>query len=365
MKNTFLRTLIFVFGTALLLSSLACKHEVPEVKKFDFETRPRYQTTVAWVEPGENTVEISDLPQPVQSVLFGGRAAGGRAASGRGIDDAKQCLQLVASARDKQNNNYYTIYMGRVDYVPIESHIAVEYNGVTPQKISFPLQQSVSNTVTKSAIKCVEESVFKKDIQALLQRSVTSELEEKLQEMQIKVAQMKIQRAQVVAGIKLGFLEKLTAQNKAMTEKVSQIKEEFVEAKFMGKEIISAAQVVQDINEVVVNKGISLTDGMTDVLETTGSSSTDTIEMVIGNNNEPRGKYRYTLFMSTDVYCTIKLSPDKTEVLEAEIEVCANENHYYGIDYDPDLQGNFKRRANSELLQLPDDISKLPDLFKS
>jgi uncharacterized protein (TIGR02145 family) len=92
------------------------------------------------------------------------------------------------------------------------------------------------------------------------------------------------------------------------------------------------------------------------------SSETTTMEVTIGNNGQPTGKYRYSLFATTDVYYVLVLNRFDRTFKEDRIVVCARPGSAtWATDYDPDLSGEFEKTAEGEPLEIPEvDYSTLP-----
>jgi hypothetical protein len=83
----------------------------------------------------------------------------------------------------------------------------------------------------------------------------------------------------------------------------------------------------------------------------------------IGENNQPPGKYRTTLFGTTDVYFQLTINRKTGELEEASTVACARpaDTLYWGIDYDPSPGGDFGKTAKTQNLAIPDlDLSALP-----
>ena len=104
----------------------------------------------------------------------------------------------------------------------------------------------------------------------------------------------------------------------------------------------------------------SLTETISNVNKVSSGESYVTT-VFIGNNGEPAGRYRVSLFATADVYLTLHLNEDNSaEVAEHEISVIPRPDSLtYKIDYDPNLNGGFKRNGGSETLPIPDDFTSL------
>jgi hypothetical protein len=102
----------------------------------------------------------------------------------------------------------------------------------------------------------------------------------------------------------------------------------------------------------------------TNTYETAQSKSseiTDEISVTIGEHNEPAGLYRYSLFVTADVYYVLQTDTEKTEVKKAYTSWCARPTTYWALDYEPELGGSFRKTAPGALLEIPEPLlSRLP-----
>ena len=108
------------------------------------------------------------------------------------------------------------------------------------------------------------------------------------------------------------------------------------------------------------------TRSVTNTYTTTSSWSsqeTDSYQTTIGNNDEPSGKYRFSLFATTDVYYVLVTNRERTQVTQAYTAVCARlQSLGWGLDYEPDMNGSFAKTGGGDLLKIPAIVlSKLPD----
>jgi hypothetical protein len=67
----------------------------------------------------------------------------------------------------------------------------------------------------------------------------------------------------------------------------------------------------------------------------------------IGEHGQPSGKYRYSLFCTTDVYYVLIINEEEEiEIVTDYIAICARPASYaWGVDYEPDFSGNFGKTA--------------------
>ena len=99
----------------------------------------------------------------------------------------------------------------------------------------------------------------------------------------------------------------------------------------------------------------------TALTKSTGSS--DSLEFTI-TGDDPHGKYRYTLFGTTDVYMVVQIKTSKQsmdDITDYYVSFCARPATYaWGVDYEPNQNGTFKKNVDSELLELPNiDVENL------
>ncbi|MDR2938319.1 MAG: hypothetical protein LBU92_05220, partial [Prevotellaceae bacterium] len=109
----------------------------------------------------------------------------------------------------------------------------------------------------------------------------------------------------------------------------------------------------------------SETRSTSNTYETTKSvmkGETFSISATVGGNGETPGKYRYSLFVTTDVYYTLILNRADTTFNRAYTTVSARtEGSAWGIDYEPNSSGNFEKTGEGEPLQIPNlDYAELP-----
>ena len=214
---------------------------------------------------------------------------------------------LLYSTHDS-DYNYYVFLLGHIDLVPVAYREPVIYNGITNviarYEKSNATQESISQSVTSAFQHCISNK---------------------------------------------------TTTNFGVVAKAS-----------VGIGWLSSSVKTSYENEVINEE--SSTRSFEDTWGTAYTRITqysDTLEMIIGNNNEPQGKYRYSLFYTTDVFFVVKTDRAKTQVVDSYTAFCARpESGAWGIDYEPDLGGNFGRTASGSLLQIPlVSLSSLPDLI--
>ena len=218
--------------------------------------------------------------------------------SAAGIDN------LLYTAQD--NSHYYYVFLlGHIDLVPVAYREPVIYNGVTNAIVRYEKSNATQDSFSQSVSNAYQHSVSNKTTTNF---GVVAK-----------------------AGVDLG--------------------------PFSASVQISYNNQV--INEESSTRSFESTWG---TASSKISSYTDTLEMIIGNNNEPAGKYRYSLFCTTDVYFVVTTNKAKTQVVDSYTSFCARADSFaWGIDYEPDLGGNFGRTATGNLLQIPQmTLSSLP-----
>ncbi len=213
--------------------------------------------------------------------------------------------KLVHSAYDA-DSNYYLYLLGHVNFVPVAYRQAGIYNGMTPITIGYSSSNTTEASIMLSTTTAFENSVSKSQE---LNYSVTATVGFKAEPWSASVAAS-------VGGS--------TTWDDTETRSVS------------------------DTYETV---------------RTETSEFVDSMEMTVGENNEPKGKYRYCLFGTTDVYFVLVTNKEKTVVEDSYTAICARPASYaWGLDYEPDMAGSFAKTAPGDLLEIPDlDIAVLPD----
>jgi hypothetical protein len=217
-------------------------------------------------------------------------------------DDGKT-YSMVSSGYD--DDYYYYIYLlGHIERVPVVYSDAYEYDGTTTWSFSYEEGQ------------CTEESV-EESMSTTMENSVTN-----------------------------------TVTNSWATE----VEVGFEKGPFSAS--VSETYTHERSKEEMKSRSTSntLTTAKTKI-----NTETSSVSYTIGENNEPPGKYRYTLFGTTDVYYQL-ITNKNFEFVEASTIACARPpvTLYWGIDYDPDPSGDFGKTAKSKNLAIPDlDLSEL------
>jgi hypothetical protein len=233
--------------------------------------------------------------------------------SGNSASSSGGNTNLVYSARDN-TNNYYLFLLGHVKYVPLAYRPAIIYDGQTAQTISYSRSDVSSESISRSVTEAHSHSVTNS---VTLGWNVTTEVG-------------------VEAGVNGGWF----------AAKVSSS--------------ISTSLSGSDILETMKTRSVANT------YETASSWTTeknDTNSMTIGNNNEPPGKYRYSLFSTSDVYYVLVTDRARTQVIRAYTVVSARaQSLAWGKDYEPDMGGSFEKTAPGALLEIPAIVlSQLPE----
>jgi len=214
------------------------------------------------------------------------------------------------------NYNYYFFVLGHINSAPLAYRPAVYYNGVTPITVEYSSSNVTQTSIRNSVTEAFEHSVT---------QSYTTTWGN---EMGVSV------------GLNIGgLLSAITANFKASYRH-----------SWGGSD------------------GTSTTDSrsFSNTYETSSSKAEeikDAISVTIGNNGEPTGLYRYSLFSTTDVYFIVITDRAKTRIIEANVVFCARPTQFWALDYEPEIGGSFGKTASGELLQIPDiNISQLPDI---
>jgi hypothetical protein len=208
--------------------------------------------------------------------------------------------KLVYSAYD-DNSFYYLFLLGHVTRVPLAYRPAVEYNGTTNISIGYSSSNVTEESITESVEEASEHSVTDSMTHSW-GVEVTSEFgkDDAFFKMSVMAS----------AGGEYGW-EESNSRSFANTYETARSK---------------ATEV------------------------------TDDISVTIGENDEPAGLYRYSLFSTTDVYYVVITNKAKTDVTKSYIALCARPQTFWGLDYEPDLGGSFGKTAPGDLLEVPELI---------
>jgi len=211
---------------------------------------------------------------------------------------------LIYSCYD--NNFYYYVFiLGYVNFVPLAYRDAILYNGRTPITISYTKTATIENSIKNAITTTVENTITK-------------------------------------------------THNETYNGKI--------EAGLMYK--IFGAKITANVNYEYgrINTDICSSSNTIETTKKRIEEESDNITATIGNNNEPFGKYRYSLFASTDVYYIVKVRKNDFILINEKIDVCVRPQTYaWGIDYEPDPAGTFKKTDMDNLLVIPHvNYSTLP-----
>ncbi|MHB9295669.1 chitobiase/beta-hexosaminidase C-terminal domain-containing protein [Pillotina sp. SPG140] len=212
---------------------------------------------------------------------------------------------LITSAYD-DTQYYYVFLLGHINRVPLTYRDAVEYNGTTNVGIGFNRDQ-----ITEEAIGNSMQTADEFTVSTSSSENWTVEVE----------ASFGGDMSPISGRVMAGFGGESTSG-----ESTSR----------------STANTVETV--MTATKGTS-----------------DTLTVTIGENGEPAGLYRYSLFGTTDVYYVVITDKSK-KVKKGYRAYCARPQTYWGIDYEPDIAGNFGKTIPGELLVIPtiDNPSALP-----
>lgn len=205
-------------------------------------------------------------------------------------------------------NNLYILYLGYVMTAPVATGSAFWWDGINSWTISLSENEITEESIETSVAYCVSESVEQKSsISASLKAS---------------------------ASFRVGGL-----LNKA------------------------SGSVSSELNSSLENRTrreTSTTNTYTTAV-TKAKERGQAYAVTIGSGN-PVGKYRIAMFGTADVYVTVELNKNNTEIINTEYVVCARPATYtYLVDYDPNLNGEFTKTANSNKFNISiNDFKNLP-----
>ena len=226
--------------------------------------------------------------------------------------------EVVISAFDA-THNYYVLYLGYVNRVPLLFRDAVSWYGVPANGISvgFSREEATEEMVSNSITTAFSETVSKNQ--------------------------------ELNYGVKAGF-------------------EASAEGGFLGMAKVGWKASVEATVGGSTTWGNESTRSRENTIERAISKSTgtsDSLEIAI-TGDDPYGKYRYTLFGTTDVYLVLQTSKNPqslADITDFYLSYCGRGDTYsWGVDYDPDENGTFKKNVSNKLLGLPDlDFSDFDD----
>jgi hypothetical protein len=222
--------------------------------------------------------------------------------------------EVMLSAKD-DSYYYYVLFLGHVNNVPILFRDAVKWEGIPSSGIAVGFDRSeATEQVVSQAITTASSETISKNQELNYGLTVGGE-----------------------ASAKGGFLGIAEVGWKASVSAT------------VGGATTWGSESTRS-RESTVETSISKSTGSTDSLSFT----------VTGD--DPYGKYRYTLFGTTDVYVVIQIDQHKTYINDSYLSYCARPASYsWGVDYDPDFNGTFKRNVPGALLELPElDLSSFP-----
>ena len=205
---------------------------------------------------------------------------------------------------DEVDRAYYFYVLGLIRSVPLASTLAIYYNGVTPQTISYQRSDVNETSISNSVATAIEYSITES-------RTNTWEV-----------------------GVEVGFDDGLVA--KASSKRGGS----------QGWDVTNSR---------------SLSNTLT-TSQSTASGETFSYTFTIGEKNEPAGSYRYALFSIVDVYYVVVTDRKRESVIETKIVLCARPVQTLIIDYDPEMGGSFGKTAPGALLQIPEiRLVQLPE----
>jgi hypothetical protein len=258
---------------------------------------------------------VQTLYTPRYQTVPYAQIAGARAA-GSGAD-----YELMLSAYD-DSHYYYVLYLGYIDRVPILFRDAVLWSGTPANGLSvgFSKDEATEEMVSNSITTAAEQSISK-STETSYSGTVGGELSS--------------------------------------------------EGGFLGIAKVGWKVSVEATVSRATTWGSSSTQSRANTIETATAKSTgttDSLEFSV-TGDDPYGKYRYTLFGTTDVYLVLQTNKTKltmADITDGYISFCGRPDTYaWGVDYDPDENGTFKKNIDSSLLELPPNLDlsslEIPD----
>ncbi|MCL2329001.1 MAG: hypothetical protein FWC39_10895 [Bacteroidetes bacterium] len=221
--------------------------------------------------------------------------------------------------------NYYFFVLGHVKSMPLAYRSAVYYNGVT----SLTLKYSQSD-VTQESIK---ESVTDAKTYSIATSHSTTYGND------LGVAYGIATEAEVGTSV-----PSLSAKVKVATKFEASYKHSWG-----GSEGTATSNVRSFSNTYETSRAKT-------------STVTKEESYVLGNNGEPAGMYRWSLFSTADVYFVVITDRAKTRIVETYTAFCARPTQYWEIDYEPERGSPFGKTASGALLEIPNvSLAQLPD----
>ncbi|MCL2522929.1 MAG: hypothetical protein FWE36_08740 [Erysipelotrichales bacterium] len=208
-------------------------------------------------------------------------------------------LPIIIDSATDGINNFYLIDGGMITNVPIASTIPITFNGVTPITVSFQ-----------------RTTISEENVQRALSETVSHS---------VATTRMNTAGVSVTSG---------TGSESPVNLQVNR-------------------HFSRTWGTVTTN-----TNSTTDTFATATSISesiSESITFTIGNNNEPVGDYRLSLFAIADIYFIITTSLDNNNLLsmEAIISARTTPEPRFGLDFDV-VGGNFGKTATTEMIDFPE-----------
>jgi hypothetical protein len=219
------------------------------------------------------------------------------------VEDEIDTDNLMFYAYDA-DSYYYVFLLGHVNRVPLAYRQAVEYNGTTPVTIVYSAANVTETSITQSVEQATENSTT---------GTLTNGWE-------------------VGAEVGLSFI----ADTKAIIKYTGSYSTEQMSSRSTSNTYETASAKSSEIR--------------------------DEISATIGEHGEPAGMYRYSLFTTTDVYYVLITDHAKENIKNAYTAWCARPTSFWTIDYDSETGGSFRKTADGDLLEVPEelDLSELP-----
>jgi uncharacterized repeat protein (TIGR02543 family) len=261
-----------------------------------------------WAENSRGTMRYRTVPIETGSAIVGASLKSGLKTGSNNAAVKGDHYEMIFCAYD-DNAFYYLYELGHVNSVPVTWADAYIYNGVTPITISYSRTTITETTITQGIEKTYENSFESSD--------------------------------NVMAGLNVTGGYKSVAGWHVSASAYAEYQHTWTHGE---------RRATANTYETATTKGLEITNA---------------VEATIGQHGEPAGKYRYSLFGTTDVFFVLVTNKAKTEIIDAYISVNARPSSYaWGIDYEPDLGGDFGKTAPGKLMQIPnveDKLALLPD----
>ena len=205
---------------------------------------------------------------------------------------------IIADSISDGNYNYFVLDVGYIENVPLVSGTAFKYDGKTPLTVSLEKSQINESAIEKSASTTVSKAIETHNLGS----------------------------ASFGASLKIGG-------------EMSP-----VSAEFSATYSRSWGNITENAN--------STTNTMT-TAEAFSDTLSEAITITVGENDEPVGMYRISMFAVCDIYAQVKTTRDNSKLISVSFAVLARPNPYIALDY---TQENFDSDSIKDKITLPDNF---------